>query len=817
MQQKTLHMIGNAHIDPVWLWCWQDGYAEVKATFRSALDRMNEYGDFVFAASSAAFYAWVEQNDPDMFEEIRARVQEGRWQVVGGWWVEPDTNIPCGESFARHALYSQRYFFEKFGIRCRTGYAIDSFGHTGALPQILKLSGMDRYVFMRPGRHEKALPASLFTWQGNEGTQVSCFRIPYEYCTWGKEIASHVERCAQEADDQHGVMCFYGVGNHGGGPTKENLESIKALDGKNGLRLLLSSPDRYFDEALKVKEPLPVVSGELLHHSSGCYAAHSGIKQWNRRGENRLLSCEKWSAVSSIALNRPYPYQDLSRAWKKVLFNQFHDILAGTSLWEAYEDARDEHGFAMTLAADCQNDALQSLSWKINIPFHEGVRPMVVFNPHAFHALWPVEMECQAVPPNMRLMDDGDTIVPYQIVDSSAASNGRVKVCFVADLPALGYRTYRLVPVDGYERPANVLPADDLSLCNNKLSVSFDKNTGCLSSMKMHGADAELLRGSGAQAQLMDDPSDTWSHDVLRFNKLRGTMHVKSIARTESGPVRSVIRVASAWEKSSLVQEFILYKELPILFVRTTVDFHETRTALKLRFPVNLNYCHVTAQAAYGYADRVLNGEEHPMHGWLDVAGATPGRDGALAGLAILNDGKYSYDASDRALHMTVLRSPFYANHTPFVVQEGMAYPAIDQGVQRFTYALAPHLGLWQQSHTAQSAQLINQPPAVLPETFHQGPLPQSASFAEVTGEGVLLTALKLAEDGSGDVIVHLDQVTRKACSAVLRLPMLKLEIPLELSSGQVLALRIPRDGMKSAYQVDFMENPVLDGGKGKL
>lgn len=197
------------------------------------------------------------------------------------------------------------------------------------------------------------------------------------------------------------------------------------------------------------------------------------------------------------------------------------------------------------------------------------------------------------------------------------------------------------------------------------------------------------------------------------------------------------------------------------------------------------------------------------MHGWLDVTGAAPGCDGALAGLALLNDGKYSYDAHDRALYMTVLRSPFYANHTPFVVQEDMAYPALDQGVQRFTYALAPHLGPWQHTGMAQSAQLINQPPVVLPETFHQGSLPMSASFAEVEGEGVLLTTLKLAEDGSGDVIVHLDQVTRSACSAVLRLPLLKREIPLELASGQVLALRIPRDVTKLMYQVDFMENPV--------
>jgi alpha-mannosidase len=210
--KKQVHMVGNAHIDPVWLWQWQEGFQEIKATFRSALDRMNEYDEWIFTCSSAAFYEWVEQNDPAIFNEVRSRVAEGRWVLAGGWWVQSDCNLPCGESFVRQALLGQRYFVRTFGKIARTGYNVDSFGHHGMLPQILQKSGCDNYVFMRPMPSEKALPARVFHWQSSDGSSVKAFRIPYEYCTWPKELSQHIERCANEiADPINDVMCFFGV------------------------------------------------------------------------------------------------------------------------------------------------------------------------------------------------------------------------------------------------------------------------------------------------------------------------------------------------------------------------------------------------------------------------------------------------------------------------------------------------------------------------------------------------------------------------------------------------------------------------------
>ena len=392
---KKMHMIGNAHIDPVWLWRWQEGFQEIKATFRSALDRMKEFDDFIFTCSAASYYAWVEENDPEMFEEIRARVAEGRWVLAGGWWIQPDCNAPCGESFVRQGLYAQRYFLEKFGKMATFGYNVDSFGHQGMLPQFLKKQGMDGYVFMRPGRHEKHLEGETFLWQSADGSQVTAYRIPFEYCSWPDQISGHVERCANLLKhDGDQMMSFYGVGNHGGAPTVRNIESIHELNRRADLpELVLSSPDRYFEEVRQSGKPLPVVYGELFHHASGCYSAEMRIKTANRKAEAALMTAEKLSVLANHIKGLAYPAAALTEGWKAVLFNQFHDIMAGTSLKSACEDALQEFSYASCIADHAANSALQKLTWSIDIPREDGMRPLVVFNPHAFAVTEPVEVE----------------------------------------------------------------------------------------------------------------------------------------------------------------------------------------------------------------------------------------------------------------------------------------------------------------------------------------------------------------------------------------------------------------------------------------
>lgn len=782
--KKTLHMIGNAHIDPVWLWRWQDGCSTVRSTFRSALDRMNEFEDFVFTCAAGSYYEWIEKIDPPMFEEIRARVKEGRWKIVGGWWIQPDCNIPAGESFARQALYAQRYFQEKFGITVETGYNVDSFGHNGMLPKILRKSGMKQYVYMRPGVHEKSYPAWTYRWQSPEGEWVTAFRIPFEYCTWGDTLPSHIQRCADEISDENGMMCFYGVGNHGGGPTKENLRLIGQLNGQNGLELKLSDPDQFF--AGVDSEKLPVVNGDLLHHASGCYAAHSGVKRWNRQAEHRLLSAEKWSVAAQLLLGKAYPTEQYREAWKKVLFNQFHDILAGCCIREAYEDAREDFSYALSVGAHGMNEAQQALMSCMEIPFHEGAFQYVAFNPHGFAAHAPVSLEVQAYSQPMCLIDDAGHEIPFQLAPGSAAARGRKQLHFEADVPAMGWRVYTMLPAQTDAAPYE--ESRELRLENDEVLALFDEQCG-LYSLKLKTSDSEMLRG-GAQALVADDPSDTWSHGVLRFDAFESEMKVRSVRVVQDGPVFKTIRVEYGDADSSLVQYYTLYRHTPQLFVRCRLLWNKHQKLLKWHLPLNIRYGHVCAQAPFGYADRDMYGVEYPMHAYVDVTGVAKGQEDPQTGLAVLNDGKYAYSAVRDALDITLCRSPYYANHEPFVVEDGMEYPCTDEGVQEFTLALLPHCGSLQQGGVEEAALLLNAPVTLLPESAHAGKLGRHGSVLELRAKHAVLDAVKAAEDGRG-IIVHMHETARAAEEAVLALPLAGQEIPVSFTPGEIRALRI--------------------------
>lgn len=804
MKQHTLHMIGNGHIDPVWLWQWHEGYHEVKATFRSALDRLSEYDDFVFVSSSAQFYEWVERSDPAMFEEIKQRVAEGRWRVVGGWWIQPDCNIPSGESFVRQALYGQRYFREKFGVMATTGYNVDSFGHNGMLPQLLRKAGLRRYVFMRPMPHEKGLPGRLFWWQADDGSRVLALRLPFEYCTWGKDLEQHIRRCAGELKPPFDeLMCFYGVGNHGGGPTRENIESIRRLnDDPDFPRLVFSDPDTFFETIEARDLPIPVVHDELQHHASGCYAAHSGIKRWNRQAENRLISAEKFAAIAYRLTGMPYPREEFARAWKQVLFNQFHDTLAGTSLEAAYDDARDQLGEALAIADRVQNDAIQSIAWAIDIPAQEGVKPLTVFNPHAWRSRVNVALQTRGVPAAFALLDDEDRPVPVQDVQSWATSGGQRRLTFTADLPPLGWRTYRIVPVEAAPASETSLSATDHTLENRFFRLEIDPQTGQIASLfdKRHGV--EVFAGPAARAVVMDDPSDTWSHNVFRFQDEIGQFMATSVRLVESGPVLTTVRVKSAFGASTLTQDFTLYDDLPQIDVRVTVDWREKHKMLKLRFTVNQIFMRAVYEIPYGHIEREATGDEEPGQSWLDVSG-TVRETGETYGLSLLNDGKYSFDVNVRDIGLTVLRSPVYAHHIPMQPQPDRDYSYIDQGMQTFTYSLLPHAGSWETAGTVRHAAELNQRPIALLGTYHDGPLPQSRATVEVTPENIVVGAVKLAEDND-DLIVRCYESSRVATEAELRVG--ERVIPLSFGACEIKTIRVPRDDSQPVMETNLLE-----------
>lgn len=826
-QHPTLHMIGNAHIDPVWLWRWHEGCHEVLASFRSALDRLAEDPEFIFVSSSAAFYQWVEQLDPAMFDEIRQRVAEGRWEIVGGWWVQPDCNLPGGESFARHGLLGQHYFHQKFGVTARVGYNVDSFGHHGMLPQLLQQSGMDSYVFLRPSPQELGLPARLFRWEADDGSQVVAFRIPFEYCSWGKALDQHVRRCAGELrapGDE--LMCFYGVGNHGGGPTVENLRSIRRLRDDPAMpQLVFSSPNRFFAAVEQRAPQLPTVHDDLQHHASGCYAAHSGIKFWNRRAEWALLSAEKWATVAAALDGPRYPRAELRHAWQQVLFNQFHDILAGTSIETAYDDARNLYGEAMAIADRAVNTATQSIAWQIRTPPEDGAQPIVVFNPHAWPTQSSVELEFGRFGPAHRLLDDAGASIAVQRVQSEATAGGRNRLCFVADLPPLGYRVFRAMPplpaasdapalaaqqqpaLDRPQQPAPEPPAEPglPTLENALLRLRFDPTTGYLVSLYDKRHNVEALAGPAAVPVVLRDESDTWAHNVFSFRDEVGRFVASEIRLIADGPVVQIMRVSSAYGRSTLVQEFVLRADDALVEVRVTVDWHEQQRALKLRFPINVHFHRASAEIPFGSIDRFANGEEEPGQSWVDLSG-TARDSNERYGVSILNDGKYSYDVFVRDVGLTVLRSPIYAHHMPVQPEPDTRYRYTDQGEQRFRYALFPHAGGWEEAGTVRRAAELNHAPIALLSSYRpHGRLPQSAAFAVVEPASVVLSALKQAEQGD-DVIVRLYETAHIASEATIELPAWSRRFAAHFGPCQIKTFRVPRDPAQPVVEVNLLE-----------
>jgi alpha-mannosidase len=789
---------------------------------------MREYPEFVFTANSAAYYAWIEEIDPAMFEEIRQRVDEGRWALAGGWWVEPDCNIPSGESLVRQALAGQRFFLQRFGRIATVGVNVDPFGHAATLPQLLRRAGLEGYVFLRPGPHELGLPSPLFRWRAPDGSEVLAMRIPHEYCSPREDLGYHLDKSlAQLPDDFDDMLVFYGVGNHGGGPTRANIESIRALDGSGSLpRLRHSTPEAFFERVREtVADGLPEVEGDLQHHAVGCYSAHSGIKRWNRRAETALGSAEAWAAVASRVTGVAYPRAAFDHAWKQVLFNQFHDTLGGTAIEPAYEDARDQLGEAASAAARAQTVALQAISARIAIPAEGDAQPIVVANPHPWPVRTTVEVEFGALRASDGIVDEAGAPVAFQATQSYATVDAwRTRLAIDAQLPAMGYRTFRVAP--GRPRPdESTLVATASSLENEHLRLELDPETGRLTHLVVReaGVDvADLLEGDRARpfvpldrAVVIDDTSDTWGHRRTAYHDVVGAFAAQEVSLVEAGPARAILRVVSGFGASTLVEDFVLAAGDRAVEVRVILDWQERATLLKLRFATALSDPVATYEIPYGALERPPDGAEEPGQRWVDVCGrAAPDDDGVVAdlyGLAVLNDAKHGFDVLGSAIGVTAVRSPIFAHHEPRLPSEGVRYSHQDIGLQRFRLALLPHRGRWGSGvGLARRAAELHAGPSVVLEAAHAGILPMMGSFVAVEPENVVAGALKEAEDGD-DVVVRLWETEGRSVRAEVGLHAWNRSFGADLGPWEVRTFAVPRDPARPPREVDLLERPIRD------
>jgi len=798
--KKTIHMIGNAHLDPVWLWQWREGYQEIKATFQSALDRMDETPDFKFTCACAGYYAWVEENDPEMFAKIRQRVREGRWGIVGGMWIQPDMNTPSGECLARHFLYSQRYFKEKFGVTVNVCYNVDTFGHNAMAPQLFRKSGIDNYVWMRPGMHENPdIPEGTLVWEGIDGSRVTAYRIPDSYGSGGSEkdkIDRYFGFAEQFGQD---VMCFYGVGNHGGGTTKTALREIHEYqkEALRGNEVHHSTPMEFFETFSGKQDTLPLWKGELQHHASGCYSTHSSSKLLHRQAENALLRMEKLSVLARELTGHKPKAVFVQQGWKNVMFNEFHDIMGGCSLPEALRDVEIQLSEAISIADREENAALQRISWQVNtvkgLPVWErskeadwglwGMKgqgtPVVVFNPHGFEA----EADILVRRPLTAAKDDEGNDMPLQVIRATRTNgNDKFDSIFRAKVPAMGYKLYWIFK-DGESKQESCLSVSETHLENSLIRAEFDPRTGALTHLinKKTGRDALT---SPARVKLMDiEHCDTWAHMVFKFDQPADVFSDAKITVIEEGPVRAAVKVVSRFGASRLEQKYYLHADGDQLDVEAKFDLYEKHRMVKLCFPTGGT--HDVAEIPYGALERRGNGDEESCQRWAAV-------QGEQGGLAVINNGKHSYSAPDGELRMTVANTSIYADHYGQQQRDDeCAY--MDQGEMWFRYAIVPFEGAWQDASLNRRAALLNQPLQAVVETYHEGPLDSEFCGMTIESDHVDVGAFKRAENDLGYVL-RISETVGRAAQTRVSIPLLGRELQLDFTPFEIKTIFLPDD-----------------------
>lgn len=802
---KKVYLIGNAHIDPVWQWVWQEGFSEIKATWRSALDRMYEFPDYKFTSACSSYYMWVEKSDPEMFKEIQMRVKEGRWCIVGGQFVQPDCNIPSGESFARHSLISQRYFKEKFGIYAKTGYNVDSFGHNGNMPLILKNSKIESYVFMRPNEVEKEIPQSYFKWQSADGSTVNAFRIMYAYCL----RMDHLEllKGFSDIDAPTDLMAFYGIGNHGGGPTIELLNWMKENLGED---YIYSTPDEFFEKA--EHNELPVLKDDLQFHAKGCYSAVSKIKADNRRSENEIISAEKYSVLSGKLMNTIYPKAEIDRAWQNIMFNQFHDILGGCSLKDAYIDAAYSYGESLAIAQRVTNFALQQIAW--NIDTTVAARPdatgniitkkwnewqdightLVVFNPHdhVVTATIPVRKAAGLITDNkgnaMPLQWARDCRTDCSPPIKEKGTHLRI---FNTEIPAFGYKTFRCWWDREWVQPESPFIVTESSIENEVIKLSLNPETGEIKSIFNKAKNKEMLAGDTFTALIDESEYDTWAHGAKSFKNVVETAKNGRVYLLENGPVRATLRSEQQIGSSKIIRDYSVLPNDNRIYVKVKIDFNEKYRMLKFCTPVNAKNPKSICEIPFGYIERTTDGDEHSCGSWISLYG----EDG---GIAIANDSKYSYDAEDNVLSLTALRSPLYCNHGGRNERNDYLGEFTDQGIHEFEYVLFPFKNL---SDCKKKADELNQKPICFGETFHKGAMPTEYCGIDISADNITVTAIKKAEASSGTV-VRFEELEGKDTEFSVRL--FDNEFNLKIGHNAVKTIII--DALGNVAETDFIE-----------
>jgi alpha-mannosidase len=811
LQQDTIHMTGNSHIDAAWLWPESETIDVVRRTFSTALQLMNEYPDYTYTQSAAQYNEWMADKYPAMDAEIKQRIKEGRWEVVGGMWVEPDLNLPDGESQVRSLLLGKRWFKQHYGVDVRIGWNPDSFGYNWQLPQIYKRSGVDYFVTQKMTWNDtNQLPFKLFWWQSPDGSKVLSY-FPHDYANDNLDPVRLSEDLAvsrQRAPGMTTMMDLYGIGDHGGGPTRTILdqgEHWAHADNAVTPQMHFGLAQTFFTGAEQTIAPesptwnyqsiakgykfptpepgkmvIPTWRDEMyFEYHRGVQTTQAGHKRNMREAEENTLNAEKLASLAWLD-GDAYPNAQFTDAWKKIAFNGFHDLAAGSGIGIIYKDAQKEFDMVRLEDAEAASHALNTIAERVDTGEHPGT-PILVFNPLAWDRDGLVRVKVQLPTGGMwpSISDDSGKTLTSEVVSSDPNTNVFTLDVLAPKTPSMGYQVLYAT-----SRSAPTIESDfnrsRMTLENANLRVTIDPKTGCITSLFNKRANLEALATNSCGNQLQafkDTPKDydAWNIDYGTLDHPMPIDKVDSIKLVESNPVRSTIRIERTWQSSHFTQDISLAANADTVVIDNTVDWHETHILLKAAFPLAASGPMATFEIPYGTIQRPTTRNnswesakfEVPALRWADLGDSHNG-------FSLLNEEKYGYDAIGNVLRLSLLRSPTWPD------------PEADRGIQHFRYALYPHAGTWQQAMTERKGYELNYPLQATVVQPHAGPLPAVHSFVSVDDDNVILTAIKKSED-TNSLILRVYDWSGKSSSAKFTLP----------------------PGATSATEVNLMEQPI--------
>lgn len=769
---KKVHLICNAHIDPIWQWDWQEGVSAVLSTFRSAVNLAEKY-DYIFCHNEVTVYKYVEEYAPDLFEKIRFLVKEGKWHIAGGWYLQPDDNMPMGESFVRQIQMGFDYFREKFGVTPTTAFNVDAFGHTRGLVQIIKKCGQDSLIVCRPHTDEMELDENIFLWKGFDGSMIKVYRSRDGYNTpLGDTVQAIKNRLI--CRDKEDITCvMWGVGNHGGGPSDKDLADIRNLieEEKGTYDIIHSTPENFFAEL----NPVYTVDRSLHISMPGCYTSSICVKQKHLELENELYLAEIMSSVASAKGFMEYPRKELYSCFEDLLNSEFHDVLPGSSIKAGEENGLMLLNHGLLDAARIKTKAFFALCQE-QPAASDGEFPIIVFNPHPYTIVENVECEFMLADQNWSetqvshiIVKDGDTPVKYQIIkeESNLNLDWRKRIIFEAQLPPLSLKRYS-VYID--KKPLDKPKFTDYFIYDNGHKyVEIDKHTGLLKSYRIDGK--EYVK-DGFSLTMFDDNADPWAMGSAQQKRLGtngqpfsfsakpgGVFNgMKGIQIIEDGDIYTGIEAFFEKENSRARIEYRIYKNNDDVDVNITLFFNDINKMVKVGIPVS-NAGKAIGQTAFGTEELFRDGREFVSHRFTAVQSGDKY-------VTVFDRSRYGGHFENDTLYLSLVRGTTYCAHPILdrqLIPDDRFTRKMDQAEHNYSFRLS----LCDEVELERRAVEFNRKPYAV-NVFPLGEKCTSNEFhMNVSNKNVALVTMKKSDKKNGYILRLINNSSKEQTTTI--------------------------------------------------